>query len=112
VADERRRRWWMREGNKRGKRWPARRLRGYDDFGGGREVRRGQEATVAADEKRDLVAAAGRQVTQCNGGVALMAVDEGTMAADERGATAADGKNKRCLGGGSAWDAVDFFKKM
>ena len=43
----------------------------------------------------DLVAAAGRQVMGCDGLVALMAVAEGTMAADKRGAAMADGTDER-----------------
>ena len=49
----------------------------------------------------DLVTAAGRRVTQCDGLVALLAAGEGTTAADKRGAATADGMGKRCLGGDS-----------
>jgi hypothetical protein len=50
----------------------------------------------------DSVMMASRKVTGCDGLVALMAVAEGTTAADERGVAAADGTDERCLGGSSA----------
>ena len=53
--------------------------------GGGNVVAR------EADKATSMVATAGRQVTQCDGGVALMAAAEGTTAADERGVVTADG---------------------
>ena len=49
-----------------------------------------------------MVAAAGRQVTRCDSGVALMATAEGTMAVDKRDAAMADETDERCLGGGGA----------
>ena len=39
--------------------------------------------------------AAGRRVIQCDGGVALMAAAEGTMALDERGVVMADETDER-----------------
>ena len=42
----------------------------------------------------DLVVVANRQVMQCDGRVALMAVAEGMTVADERGVVMADGTDK------------------